>query len=877
MVNRVLISLLSILLSLLTLFVSSQKNVYYTMKVKGEPPAVNGQPDDSVWDQVPWAGRFIQMQPYENKSPSQPTFFKILYDDDNLYVLVMVRDTTPEEIARRLSRRDGMEGDLVGIMLDSYHDQRTAFCFVVSAAAVKSDYMMTDDGNNEDNTWDPVWYAKTSVTDSGWIAEMRIPFTQLRFSRKGDQVWGLNVVRVLFRKQETSAWQFIPQDAPGSVHLFGELKGITGIKPKRQVEVTPYVVASEKLYGKEESNPFSKGSEMKLSGGLDGKIGVTNDLTLDYTVNPDFGQVESDPSEVNLTAFETYFQEKRPFFIEGKNIFDFSFIPGDSPSSSDRLFYSRRIGRPPQYCPDLSDDEYILMPDKTTIWGALKLAGKSRKGLSLGIMESVASREVAEMDSEETRKKMEVEPLTNYFAGRIQKDFNKGNTILGGMLTATNRRITNAGIDFLPDAAYVAGVDFQHFWKEKVYYIRVKGVVSHICGDTVAMTNIQRSPVHYFQRPGASYIDVDSSRHALTGQGGTIELGKTGGGHLSALAWVSWRSPSFELNDMGFLRNTDDIFQVLWMGYRIWEPFSIFRSININMNQWTGWDFGGTSTYFGGNINFSIQFKNYWYVSGGINFDGPSLLRTELRGGPYLTYPDVGSTWWSVASDDRKKVSLGGQFLYAWAPINKDIYESITVDFIVRPSDAVKLTASPFISFNKTHLQYVETCTYDSQDRYIMGYIDQTTAGLTVRFDLNITPDITLQYYGQPFISAGNYTAFKRITDPQAKNYMDRYHGFTDHEIAYNGNDEIYSVDENLDGIADYSFDDPNFNFKQFRSNMVFRWEYVPGSTLYFVWSQERTGCDVNGRFYFNGDFNNLFALHPCDIFLIKLSYRIAI
>jgi hypothetical protein len=313
------------------------------------------------------------------------------------------------------------------------------------------------------------------------------------------------------------------------------------------------------------------------------------------------------------------------------------------------------------------------------------------------------------------------------------------------------------------------------------------------------------------------------------------------------------------------------------MGYRIWEPFSIFRSININMNQWTGWDFGGRSTYYGGNINFNAQFKNYWSFGAGINQDGQSLLKAELRGGPSLAYPPAHNIWMSVFSDERKKFSYGGSVTYAVAPINDDIFAQGGLDFIIHPVDALRISLSPFVVINKTHLQYVATCDFNNEERYVMAYIDQTTFGLTARVDINLTPDITLQYYGQPFVSAGNYSKFKRITDPQADEWTDRYYTYSDQEIAYNSEDETYSVDEDHDGTTDYSFDNPNFNFRQFRSNLVFRWEYIPGSTLYLVWSQDRTDADVDGHFNFNNNVSDLFNIYPNDIFLIKLSFRIAI
>ena len=435
------------------------------------PPNIDGFMNDSCWNSVEWSGDFIQTEPYENKPPTQQTAFKILYDDNNLYVFIKAYDTEPQKISRRLSRRDYFDGDMVEINIDSYYDKQTAFSFTAMASGAKGDEAVTRDGNNWDSSWNPVWYLKTSIDNEGWNAEMRIPFNQLRFGKKDEHVWGLQLMRHIFRLQERSRWQYIPKGSPGQVHLFGELYGITNIKPKRQIELVPYTVGKLERFEKVEGDPFLDGKSSSLSFGLDGKIAVTNDLMLDFTVNPDFGQVEADPSEVNLTAFETYFSERRPFFIEGKNIYDFrpSRMNVINNMQSDNLFYSRRIGRYPHAYPSVSPGEYVDMPDATTILGALKLSGKTKNGLSIGILESLTADEKAVIDSAGTRSKESVEPLTNYFVGRLQQDFNKGETVIGGIFTAVNRDVKNPNLDFLHTQAYTGGVDFQHNWNERTW------------------------------------------------------------------------------------------------------------------------------------------------------------------------------------------------------------------------------------------------------------------------------------------------------------------------------------------------------------------------------------------------------------------------
>nr|NQU92326.1 carbohydrate binding family 9 domain-containing protein [Bacteroidota bacterium] len=518
-----------------------QKQSYRTAKITDQPPQIDGNLNDTAWNIVEWEGNFVQWEPYEGKPPSQPTFFKIIYDDNNLYVGIVAYDSLPNEIVKRMSRRDGFEGDFVEINIDSHLDHMTAYSFTLNAAGVKGDELITEDGDNWDPTWDPIWYAKTALTDTGWVAEFKIPFTQLRFGKKDNHTWGMQVTRRLFRKEERSVWQLIPREENGWVSKFGELQGIHGIKPKRQIDIVPYVIARQEYNESEEGNPFATGKQGKIDGGLDGKIGISNDLTLDFTINPDFGQVEADPSEVNLTAYETFFEEKRPFFIEGNNIFNFQITGGGNNFSSDNLFYTRRIGRNPHFYPDLNDNEYAKTPDNTTILGAFKLSGKTKKGWSVGILESVTQRETAEIYSEGNSRYEEVEPLTNYFVARLEKDIDKGNTVIGGMFTSTNRDIENPEIDFIAKNAYTGGLNLRHYWKNKAWMVALRTVFSSVYGDTATMVNLQESPVRYFQRPDASYVRVDSTRTSLQGQGGTLEFGKTGEGHFRFLTWVTWR------------------------------------------------------------------------------------------------------------------------------------------------------------------------------------------------------------------------------------------------------------------------------------------------------------------------------------------------
>jgi hypothetical protein len=854
----------------------SQNTSYTTSRVNGKVPEIDGTLDDDSWKTVEWGNNFTQRQPYEGKPPTFQTAFKILYDDNNVYIGIRAFDKDPDKIVKRLARRDEIEGDMVEVTLDSYNDKLTGFQFTVNAAGVKSDAIITND-NSPDLTWDPIWYVKTKVDSLGWTAEMRIPLNQLRFSKIADQTWGLQVWRNIYRIQEQSTWKSIPREASGWVSLFGELNGIRNLVPKKEIEVIPYVVAKSDRYPKEEGNPFADGKDNTMSAGVDGKVGITNDFTVNYTINPDFGQVEADPSEVNLSAYETFFAEKRPFFIEGKNIFDFKPTMGDGPNSSDNLFYSRRIGRSPHLEPDLMDNEYAKVPEQANIIGAFKLSGKTRNGWSVGALESFTQKEIAEIDLENVRRKQTVEPFTNYSAASLQKDIDKGNTVIGTMFTATNRSITDTSVNFLPTSAYTGGINYIRNFQHKNYYFRFNGIFSLEKGSKEAITNLQESPVRYFQRPDTKGPRLDSSLTSLAGHGGTLEFAKTGKGHLRYITWLTWRSPGLELNDVGYMRQADIIQQVLWVGYQIWEPFSIFRSLNLGTNQWSGFNFAGENLYKGGNININANFKNFWFFGTGVNRDGTNLEVTNLWGGPALITPGGWSHWVSVNTDYRKKIQFSANSSLYWGDLNSQSSSNYNLGITFKPTNATSISLVPSYSSGETQLQHVDNVDVGNQTRYVMASLRQESFGASIRLNLSLSPDLSFQYYGQPFIFSGKYTNFKNITNPRADQYTDRFHTYDASELKYNGQDRTYSVDENADGITDYSFDNPDFNFFQFKSNLVLRWEYRPGSSVYLVWSQGRTGDDDNGMFHFSHDMNQLFQIHPQNIFLLKISYRISV
>jgi len=853
-----------------------EKKRYQATKVS-DPPVINGILDDEAWSAGKWIDDFIQNEPYSGKPASQRTEFKILFDEDNLYVAFKAFDTSPDSIVNRLTRRDQVDGDLVAIIVDSFHDLRTAFVFGVSSASVKYDFMMTNDGQGEDPSWDPNWWVKTSINNEGWIAEIKIPFSQVRFEKSSGDVWGLEMARVLYRNNESDFWQHIPRDAPGFVHLFGELQGLEQIKPRKIFDVTPYGVAKAETFKKETGNPFmEKGRRFGINGGIDAKIGVTNNMTMDLTINPDFGQVEADPSEVNLSAYETFFQEKRPFFIEGNNITNFNIGLGDGNIGNDNLFYSRRIGRRPQGYTNIEEGWYADMPVFTNIIGAAKLTGKTKNGLSVGFVEAVTSEEKAEIDTSGGRIFETVEPLTNYFVGRVQRDFKDGNTILGGIITGTNRDLEGDLTDYMHKSAYSGGFDFTQYFKNKNWMFNLNAAFSQVNGTKEVLALTQSSSARYYQRPDNDYTVFDPERTSLFGSGGRMQIMKMNG-HLNLLGCVLWRTPGFETNDLGYIQQSDQVLSVLWAGYSQWDPKWIYRRYNINGDLYFVNNFGGDALGKGFEWNANMSLKNYWSVWTGGNLNSAAISTAILRGGPMMRLPGSVNGRIGFSTDNRKKLvfSVFANASKGFENTSNNLYTEL--DMTYKPFNFLFVTLSPGFSKSYTDLQYVRRLKNNGIDRFIFASIDRQTLNASIRVNLNVSPDLTLQYWGQPFIATGKYYDHKYIMDPMADKYGDRYWTYSSAQKSFDADNNRYDIDENLNGTIDYSFGNNDFNVREFLSNLVLRWEYSPGSTVYFVWNQSRSFYNGSGVMNFFSDLGDLFNRDnnmPHNIFLVKFSYR---
>jgi hypothetical protein len=849
-----------------------------------EPINVDGVLSESEW-QRPGITHFTQRDPVEGAQPTQKTEVWVAYDDAAMYVAARLYDDHPDSIVSRIGRRDAnLSSDWFYMGIDSYHDRRTGFYFAVYAGGTLSDGTMYND-SWDDNTWDGVWDAATKIDEKGWTVEMRIPYSQLRFPKQDQYVWGVNFIRTIGRSNERDDFVLVPKKESGWVSRFADLTGLRDINPPRKFEILPYVVSSGKFLQHTPGDPFNSGHTFAENMGADLKLGLGSNLTLSATVNPDFGQVEVDPAVVNLTQFETFFSEKRPFFVEGSNFFDFGyggtnnnwgFNWGD-PS----YFYSRRIGRPPQGSVQHTDndgqgDVFADIPDHTHILGAAKLTGKISDGWSIAALQTATAREYGKVDSAGMRFADVVEPFTYYGVVRSLREFNEGHQAIGIIGTATLRDLNK---DYLVDNfnrhAYTAGIDgWTNLDAGQTWVVTGWLSTSRVEGTTNRISALQQSSLHYYQRPDASYVDVDSNATSLSGYGSRIAINKQKG-NFQLNAAVGLISPGFDSDDLGFLFRTDVINSHLVLGYSWYEPDGFFRRKGFNVAQFRNFDFGGDKTGEGYFLFYNAQFMNYWGVNGSASFN-PATLDTRItRGGPIMKGTNGYSFNIYGYTDSRQPIvyNLG---------ISAGRTESggyrVTLDPGIewKPTSGVSVSVFPEINHDVTMAQWVTSqsdptamATYGS--RYIFGKLDLQEVSSSIRLDWTFTPKLTLQLYLQPLISVGRYSNFKELKQPGT--YTFNQYGENSSTIEYDKITDSYTVTPSESGATPFSIGNPDFNYKSLRGNAVLRWEYLPGSTLYFVWTQQRTNFDDAGNFSFGRDFKNLLASTGDNVFIIKASY----
>lgn len=837
-----------------------------------EAVTIDGRLDERAWAAAAAHDNFWQREPKEGLTPRHRTEFRVLYDDHAIYVGIRAHDDDHEDIRALLHRRDqDSAADWVGVWLDSYHDRRTAFGFAINAAGVQQDLLMYNDVA-EDRSWDAVWTSATSIDTDGWTAELRIPLGQLRFSASDRQQWGIQVMRHVGRDGEHSLWSPSPRSAAGFVSNFGVLDGLVGITPSRRLEVLPYVTAGLSRAADAGADPFHDAADPRGNVGIDVRYGLSSAATLTATINPDFGQVEADPSQVNLSANETYFAEKRPFFLDGAEIFQFGIGQGDGGGSTDTLFYSRRIGAAPH---GSLDGDYVDAPTGTTIYGAGKVSAKTPSGWSYGLLEAVTAEETGTASLGGERMTGVVEPLTGYGFATVRKDLREGKTTTAAAITHVFRDLDGTGLeDELHDQAITGGGAFDHKWGEDDgWNVSARLTGTYVHGSEEAMLATQQRHAHLFQRPDADHVELDPERTSLGGWGFVWSVGGRSGKHYRFATGGDLRNPGFEANDLGFHNGADNAVQWVWLQRRDDEAGDLVNSWMTNFNGWIYGSHEPELAGYGGNVNLNATFTNFWFLGGGIAYEGALVDVGALRGGPALTAEPFVNGWVNVNSDGRKAVSFSGGANGFRNPGTDSNGVGVFGGITVQARSNIELFLGPSFDKRNEHQQYVtEVADDDGAPHYIFGHIVQHTLGLTIRGAWTFTPDLSLQVYAQPFIASGAYDELKQTTDTRAARWEDRFAPYRPTQIERTP-DDVYLVDENVDGVVDYGFDAPDFNFRELRSNVVLRWQYRPGSTVFFIWSHGRSDAIVDGDLMLGRDLRGLARAPGEHVVMLKANY----
>jgi len=841
------------------------------------PPHVDGRLDDSVWQETPPASGFLQRDPEEGEPASEETRVRFAYDNNAFYVAAELRDRDPRAIIRQLSRRDAeVEGDIFAVYLDPHHDGLTGAVFAVSAAGVQRDALIYND-SFLDYSWDAVWESAVAVDDGGWTVEIRIPMAQLRFPKAERHTWGVNVERVIKRRNESDWLQLVPKNESGLASRMAVLEGIAGLEPPVTLQWMPYVTSrAEFIAPPRAGDPFNDGSRMFASGGIDLKYGLSTSLTLDATFNPDFGQVEVDPAVVNLTAFETFFEEKRPFFTEGANVFGNFGKSGASAyvgffRPEPTLFYSRRVGRAPQGRPNAA---YTDLPSSTTILGAVKLVGRTAGGWTIGALEAITGRESARISDGVQSTRQEVEPLTNYAVVRAQRELGRRAGI-GMLATSVVREGGDEALSqVLVDRATMAGVDGHVFLDPGRNWVIHGGLAgSLVQGSRDAIARVQRAEQRYYQRPDAPHVRFDPNKTSLAGWTGNANLNRNSG-NVTVNLGIWGMSPGFEVNDAGYSTQTDRAGAHAMVQFRKLTPDRWTRERSFWVSKWWTWNYGNESQGDGWQASGTVQFRNFWTSTLLLSYAKKVWDDKLTRGGPTVIRPGNRGVNLGVVTDRRRKavVSLAA----AYTARDYDAWNATgEMQVAWRPIPALTLSTGPSFRRNIASAQYLSTiadplATSTFGNRYVFGELDQTEFSMVTRVNLATSPRTSLQVYLQPLVSAGDYGAIKEVAAPNTYDFV-RY-GIDGGTIESLG-DQL-RIDPDAAGPASaFSMARPDFSLRSLRANAVFRWEFRPGSSLFIAWTETRRETLPTGDFEFADGVSRVFTAPADDVLLVKLSY----
>jgi hypothetical protein len=779
------------------------------------PPRIDGTLDDAAWGTAEPTAGFIQRDPDEGKPGSEPTEVRVLYDAEALYVGFTMDDADPAGIVSRLSRRDDeIESDQGSVRIDAYHDQQTAYEFSFNAAGVKTDILQFDDGAKEDASWDPVWEIQTSRSARGWTAELKIPFRILRYRSgepdSGGQTWGINFFRYISRKQEVQRWAFTPKNESGFISRFGHVTGLKDLPDPRQLEVMPFMVTKQ-LY-EPERGPLGRRQEFLGNAGLDLRYGLSKSFTLDATVNPDFGQVEADPAVLNLSTFETFYPEKRPFFIGGTQIIRFSTFGGDFGPG---MFYSRRIGRAisPRELSVPPGGRILEVPDQATILGAAKLTGRTDGGLSIGILQAVTQEERGTVaDSLGRPSDQIVEPLAHYNIIRLKQEV-LGNSYVGMIVTTTAKHSRNP--------AFTNGYDWNLNLGQNTYALTGFLALSHA---------------------------TNNAGERISGSAGKVSFSRVAADHWLWGVSGDYTTTKYNINDVGFFFSPDDIGHNFSLTYKEDVPAAVVRNYSLSASYHQRWTFAGANIARDARVSGGFTFANYWGFEFGAGASHGRYDHRETRGNGLYEKPSELSASIELSTDHRNDVIIGiGERFSHNARGSEQMSSGVSID--LRPLSWIQTALEYEYSRVRNDEAWMTNADTGSGRMSIFGDRSTDQHNVTLRTAFTFTRELTLQYYGQVFLAKGYYRNYRRLVGTS---------DFTPYPAS-----------------ADLSGED--FNSHALNSNLVLRWEYHPGSTLYLVWSQARDAEFSMPFTSFSDDVRETFRTAPANVLLLKVSYWLSI
>jgi hypothetical protein len=822
----------------------------HAVRVPAGTIRLDGRLDDEVWGTAVPITDFVQKEPVEGAVPSDAMEVRLAYDDTALYVGARMSSSTP--IQAGMSPRDqGDQAERVLVSLDTYLDRRTSSTFGVTATGVRLDhYHSSDDEWNDDEGYNPVWRARSVIDDGAWTAELWIPFAQLRFNAGDPQVWGLNIQRFVPSRNEEVFWVLVPRTEERWASLFGDLHGIAGIGTSRRLELLPYAATDSLVAGdRDPGDPFHRAGRLEGRVGVDVKMGLGSNLTLEATVNPDFGQIEADPAEVNLSAFETFFDERRPFFLEGSRLLR-------GPVNS--YFYSRRIGAPPA---GDAEGDYVQHPPTTTILGAAKLTGRLASGLSVGVLGAATGEEFAETFDSVQFGRVRVAPRATYAVARAQQEFGSSGSSIALMSTAVHRQLDQGDplAALLARAAFTVSGDSILRFRDGEYEIEGHAGLSYVGGNAPAIDRLQRSSARYLHRPDAGYLLYDPRRTSLVGTTAGIDIERRTGRHWLWEASARLVSPEFETNDLGRLSSADATALNGRLEYRDTVPGPWWRSYSVTVGQENEWNFDGDRQRGAAFARVEVAWPNFWEASldGTVNFRSQNDRLT--RGGPSMEEPLGWRTELEIESSDAAE-TRGDISVEYGRDEDGGLTFGLDGELSLQPGPRWQLSMRPGYEREVGTQQYVTTVATGSSRtfgrRYVFAHIDRSTYSTEFRLNYTFKPDLTLDLYAEPFAASGRYDHFGELAAARSRALLRYGTGATTLALLPGGSAEVTDAGER------FVLRNRDFGIRSFRSNVVLRWEWRPGSTLYLVWQQDRAEEEMTrARTTFSDMFGSLGAI----------------